>query len=171
VRTVLPHSSVDAPAFEPRGNAVSTTAPPRTLLVMPAIEPGWESFLQVSPSSSPRAQPHSFFSLISFHELAVRAAVSLLSSGSAPWSWPQHVHTRALVLARVPVLPRICARYVGGKVGPLAPLAPLHRARRPTRRAAAAFATRLPYSTRARRVKAGPLGAVACSRRRPSARL
>jgi hypothetical protein len=40
VRTVLPHSSVDAPAFEPRGNAVSSTALPRTLLVMPAFKPG-----------------------------------------------------------------------------------------------------------------------------------
>jgi hypothetical protein len=39
----LPHSSVDAPAFEQRGNAVSATAPPRTLLVMPTFVPGWEA--------------------------------------------------------------------------------------------------------------------------------
>jgi hypothetical protein len=54
VRTILPHSSVDAPAFEPRGNAVSATVPPRTLVVMSAIEPGWESFLQLLLPSSPR---------------------------------------------------------------------------------------------------------------------
>jgi hypothetical protein len=39
------HSSVDAPAFEPRGNTVSATALPRMMLVVPAIELGWESFL------------------------------------------------------------------------------------------------------------------------------
>jgi hypothetical protein len=39
------HSFVDAPAFEPRGNAVSATTPPRTLLVMLAFELGWENFI------------------------------------------------------------------------------------------------------------------------------
>jgi hypothetical protein len=48
---------MDAPAFEPRGNTVFATAPPRTPLVMPAIEPDWECFLQVPSPSSPRAQP------------------------------------------------------------------------------------------------------------------
>jgi hypothetical protein len=47
---------VDALAFEPRGNAVFATATPRTPLVMPAIEPGWECFLQVPPPSSPHPQ-------------------------------------------------------------------------------------------------------------------
>jgi hypothetical protein len=144
VRTVLPHSFVDAPAFEPRGNVVSTTAPPRTLLVMPAFEPGWEIFLQVTPpSSSPRAQPRSLSSLVSFRALAVQDAVSLSPSRSPPWPWPQHAHARALVLARVPMHPRMRARGVGGKIGPLVPLAPLHRAHRPARRAAAAFAARI----------------------------
>jgi hypothetical protein len=36
---------------------LTATVPPRTPLVMPAIEPGWEKFLRVPPSSSPRAQP------------------------------------------------------------------------------------------------------------------
>jgi hypothetical protein len=39
---------------------VSATSPPCTLLVMAAIEPGWEKFLQVPPLSSLRAQPHLF---------------------------------------------------------------------------------------------------------------
>jgi hypothetical protein len=51
VRTVLPHSFVDAPAFEPRGNVVSTAAPSCLRCVMPAFVPGWDAILQMlSPS-------------------------------------------------------------------------------------------------------------------------
>jgi hypothetical protein len=79
---------VDAPAFEPRGNAVSATTPPRTLLVMLAFELGWEILLQVPPPSSPRAQPRSLSSLVSFCALAIRAVVSLSPSRSPLWPWP-----------------------------------------------------------------------------------
>jgi hypothetical protein len=51
VRTDLPRSSVDAPAFEPRGNPESTTVPPCLRRVMPAFVPGWDAILQVSSSS------------------------------------------------------------------------------------------------------------------------
>jgi hypothetical protein len=56
VRTVSP-LICGCPGLELGGNSVSATAPPRTPLVTPAIGPGWESFLQVPPPSSLRAQP------------------------------------------------------------------------------------------------------------------
>jgi hypothetical protein len=81
----FPLSHADAPAFKPRGKTPSfTTAPPHLLLVMPAIEPGWESSLQVPLPSSLRAQPCSFLTPCSFRTLAVWAAMSPSSSWPAP---------------------------------------------------------------------------------------
>jgi hypothetical protein len=57
----FPLSHADAPAIEPMVKTLLfATVPPRSPLVMPAIEPGWERSLQVSLPSSPRAQPHLF---------------------------------------------------------------------------------------------------------------
>jgi hypothetical protein len=71
------------PRLRAEGGVMSATAPLRTLLVMLAIEPSRESFLQVPPPPSPRAQPRSFLPcfLSRFSHLG---AVSLSPSRSPP---------------------------------------------------------------------------------------
>jgi hypothetical protein len=97
---------------------LTVTPPPRTPLVMPAIEPGWEKILQVPPLSSPRAQPRpssgSWFPLRDSH-LSRRVAVAVSAAAVAVTL----ACTRARFDAhRVPVRLCACARWV--KVGPLA---------------------------------------------------
>jgi hypothetical protein len=76
---------MDAPAFEPRGNAVSVTVSPRTLLVMPAFEPGWESFSVGATAVVAMCAARSFFFIVSFPALTIPAAVSLSPFRSLPW--------------------------------------------------------------------------------------
>jgi hypothetical protein len=97
----LPHSSVDAPAFEPRGNTVSATVPPRTLLVMP-----------VPPPSPSHAQPRSWFCFLTHPSrsasadavLAAATGLATVSTRSTPVPAHAHAHpcTPALARARSP---------------------------------------------------------------------
>jgi hypothetical protein len=112
---------------------VSATAPPRMILVMPAFELGWESFLAgaaavIAARATPLAFLPCFLSCISRPGRRVAVVVSVAAV--------------AVILA--------CARtrsrthYLVGKVEPLAPFSPCTEPRRPARRAAVAFAVWLP---------------------------
>jgi hypothetical protein len=78
VRTVLPHSYVDAPAFEPRGNVVSAATPPRLRCVMPAFVPAGTLSCRCHHRLSTRTNVLVLF-LVSLGHLAVR-----LRSGPLP---------------------------------------------------------------------------------------
>jgi hypothetical protein len=73
------------PGLRAEGGHRAATAPPRTLMVMPAFVPGWESSLQVSPPSTPCVQPCLFVLPCLFCVLAVRAVVSQSPSRPPPW--------------------------------------------------------------------------------------
>jgi hypothetical protein len=64
---------------------VSATVPPRTLLVMPAFEPGWESFSAGAAAIVIARAARSFFFFVSFPPLTIPPAVSLLPLRLPPW--------------------------------------------------------------------------------------
>jgi hypothetical protein len=71
VRTILPHSSMDAPAFEPRGNVVSAATPPRLRCVMSAFVPAGTLSCRCHRRLSTRSKVLVSF-LVSLGRLAVR---------------------------------------------------------------------------------------------------
>jgi hypothetical protein len=115
---------------------MSATALSRTLLVMPAIEPSWESFLQVSSSSSPRAASLAllpcFLSRVSCpgHRTAVAVSVTAVVVAPACVGARSSARPRARASTHVRML---CGRK-GRAFGSACPFAPSLPARSPRRR-------------------------------------